>query len=141
MIQDLHSHTYYSLCGKDTPDEVIETAIKNGVEFLAITDHCHGVVNSHPELAWANNDARVFISQIALRKYYDHIKTAAYKYRDYINVWCGIEVTTIDHGWNTVPDEGLDFSFFDFCFIENIEKTNSTIEDMFAFNERLGCKL
>jgi predicted metal-dependent phosphoesterase TrpH len=27
MIQDLHSHTYYSFCGKDDPTDVIEAAI------------------------------------------------------------------------------------------------------------------
>ena len=24
MIQDLHSHTYYSFCGKDRPEEIVE---------------------------------------------------------------------------------------------------------------------
>ena len=32
MIQDLHSHTYYSFCGKDLPEKVIETAINGGIE-------------------------------------------------------------------------------------------------------------
>ena len=43
MIQDLHSHTYYSFCGADTPEAVVETAIAGGIELLGITDHSHGV--------------------------------------------------------------------------------------------------
>ena len=39
MIQDLHSHTYYSFCGADTPEEVVEAAIVGGIEVLGITDH------------------------------------------------------------------------------------------------------
>ena len=27
MLQDLHSHTYYSYCGKDSPEDVIKNAI------------------------------------------------------------------------------------------------------------------
>ena len=27
MIQDLHSHTYYSFCGKDSPSAIVEAAI------------------------------------------------------------------------------------------------------------------
>ena len=26
MIQDLHSHTYYSFCGKDNPSDIIDAA-------------------------------------------------------------------------------------------------------------------
>ena len=33
MIQDLHSHTYYSFCGADTPEQVVETAIAGEVPF------------------------------------------------------------------------------------------------------------
>ena len=34
MIQDLHSHTYYSFCGADTPEQVVETAIAGGIELV-----------------------------------------------------------------------------------------------------------
>ena len=47
MIQDLHSHTYYSFCGADTPEEVVEAAINGGIELLGITDHNYGLRN-HP---------------------------------------------------------------------------------------------
>ncbi|MBE7027052.1 MAG: phosphatase, partial [Ruminococcaceae bacterium] len=34
MIQDLHSHTYYSYCGQDSPEAVIQNAIKNDIELV-----------------------------------------------------------------------------------------------------------
>ena len=43
MIQDLHAHTYYSFCGADTPEQVVETAIAGGIEMLGITDHNYGI--------------------------------------------------------------------------------------------------
>lgn len=43
MIQDLHSHTYYSFCGADTPEAVVEAAIRGGIDMIGITDHAHGV--------------------------------------------------------------------------------------------------
>ena len=141
MIQDLHSHTYYSYCGKDSPDALIETAIKNGVEFLGISDHCHGIMTNYPTVKYGNDDIRILMSHVALNRYHDHIMTVAHKYRDYIKVWCGVEITTIDHGYYTVPEECFDFSLFDYCFIENIEYPESTIDDIFAFKKRLGCKV
>lgn len=141
MIQDLHSHTYYSYCGNDSPDALIKTAIKNGIEFLGISDHCHGVMTNYPTIKYGNDDIRIRMNRIALDRYYDHIMTVAHNYRDYIKVWCGVEITTIDHGYYTVPDECFDFSRFDYCFIENIEYPESTIDDLLAFKNRLGCKV
>ena len=43
MIQDLHSHTYYSFCGKDRPEEIVEAAIAGGVELFGICDHNYGI--------------------------------------------------------------------------------------------------
>jgi len=43
MIQDLHSHTYYSFCGIDKPEAIVEAAIAGGIELFGITDHVYGV--------------------------------------------------------------------------------------------------
>ena len=32
MIHDLHSHTYYSACGRDKPEVIIQAAIDGGIE-------------------------------------------------------------------------------------------------------------
>ena len=50
MIQDLHSHTYYSLCGKDRPEEIVEAAIAGGIELFGICDHNHGIGNGRREI-------------------------------------------------------------------------------------------
>ena len=34
MIQDIHSHTYYSYCGKDSPESVIINAIEKGLDVV-----------------------------------------------------------------------------------------------------------
>lgn len=43
MIQDLHSHTRYSNCGRDEPALVVEAAIQGGIELLGISDHNYGI--------------------------------------------------------------------------------------------------
>ena len=43
MIQDIHSHTKYSFCAHDTPEKMIETAIKAGIEVYGICDHNYGI--------------------------------------------------------------------------------------------------
>ena len=40
---DLHSHTYFSFCGKDSPQELIEAVMAAGVDTLGISDHNYGV--------------------------------------------------------------------------------------------------
>ena len=40
MIQDLHSHTYYSFCGKDNPEEIVKAAIEGGIELFGFAKRC-----------------------------------------------------------------------------------------------------
>ena len=49
MIQDIHSHTYYSYCGKDSPEDVIKNAIASGIDIVGISDHYYGIVMSKAE--------------------------------------------------------------------------------------------
>ena len=39
---DLHIHTYYS-DGRQTPQDVVQSAVKNGVNLIAVTDHDNAV--------------------------------------------------------------------------------------------------
>ena len=34
MIQDLHSHTYYSFCGGDKPEDIVEAAMAGEAEAV-----------------------------------------------------------------------------------------------------------
>ena len=139
MIQDLHSHTYYSYCGKDSPEAVIKNAIANGIELMGICDHYYGVVMNRPGVPYDNDEHRIITHNNAMKRYFEHIKTLADKYKDYIEVWCGIELTTLDKGFTLCPD-GVDVSMFDFCFIENFQSQYSSIDDVLAYAARCGCE-
>ena len=139
MIQDLHSHTYYSYCGKDSPEAVIKNAISNGIELMGISDHYYGVVMNRPGVTYDSDEHRIITHNNALKRYFEHIKTLAEKYKDYIKVWCGIEITALDKGFTLLPD-GVDVSMFDYCLIENFQMPSSVIDDVFAFAVRCGCE-
>ena len=54
-VMDIHSHTFYSACGRDPHEAVIEAAIAGGVELFGICDHNYGV---GPHLAAYRADIR-----------------------------------------------------------------------------------
>lgn len=144
MIQDLHSHTYYSLCGKDRPEEIVEAAIAGGIELFGICDHNHGIGNGRreifklPEEYFPNADYGR-----ALERYFDHINLIKEKYADRIKILRGIEVTTHTLKYRATLPEGVDISFFDYCLMENLDDLESSIAggDPFAFAERCGCPM
>lgn len=41
MSIELHCHTLFSVDARGTPEEVVDTAVKNGVKAMAVTDHNH----------------------------------------------------------------------------------------------------
>lgn len=142
MIQDLHSHTYYSFCGKDSPEVIVEAAIEGGIELFGICDHNHGVgFASKPAYKAPIDIIPNEYSELHLRRYYDHINLVKEKYAEKIRVLCGIEITAhLDIPKITLPDTA-DISFFDYCMIENPDIENSIIKrDLFRFAERCGCK-
>ena len=73
MIQDLHSHTYYSFCGADTPEEVVETAIAGGIELLGITDHHYGIGDARIDVYGSTSSQITDDYGRTLRRYFDHI--------------------------------------------------------------------
>lgn len=139
MIQDLHSHTYYSYCGKDSPEDVIKNAIAKKLDLVGISDHYYGIVMNKTGFVYESDEARVKMHNNALKRYYEHIKTLAEKYKDYIEVWCGVEIATLDLGYTLVPD-GVDVSIYDYCLIEHIQEQETTVENVFDFASRCGCK-
>lgn len=142
MIQDLHSHTYYSFCGKDSPDTIVEAAIKGGIELFGICDHNHGVAyGSWSAFAAPEDIVPHSYNKFALRKYFDHMTLIKEKYADKIAILRGIEITAHLDRPKIAPPDDADFSFFDYCMIENPNLENSIIKrDLFAFAERCGCK-
>ena len=141
MIQDLHSHTYYSFCGKDSPDAIIEAAINGGIELFGICDHAHGV--GFGNLAAFNAPEEIvpnIYDKNALRRYFEHISLLKEKYADKITILSGIEITAHLNIPKIALPDSEDVSFFDYCMIENPDIENSIIkQNLFAFAERCKC--
>jgi len=139
MIQDLHSHTYYSFCGKDKPEAVIEAAIEGGIELFGICDHNYGV--GFGRFDFFNTKADDLKDDYGLNtpRYFDHINLLKEKYADKIQSLRGIEVATVQEGRYALPD-GADVSYFDYCLIESLDHPKSiTGGDLFSFAKRCGC--
>ena len=143
MIQDLHSHTYYSFCGKDRPETVIEAAITGGVEQLGICDHNYGIGLGRSSLYKSEADFPFDDYGLTLRRYFDHLTLLKEKYADKINILRGIEIaTTLTRPRTALPDSA-DVSFFDYALVEHIHEPelSSIHGDLFSFAKRLGCPM
>ncbi len=132
MIQDLHSHTYYSFCGKDCPEEVIEKAIEGGIHVLGICDHCYGIAHRREGTVFLNEEKSLLDYQRAVNAYHDHIRCVSEKYKNEIRTLVGIEIPTINKPHLIFPKE-VDISFFDYCLIEHIDRDDTVAPDLFAF--------
>lgn len=138
LIQDLHSHTYYSFCGEDTPEAVVEAAIRGGIHLLGITDHNHGIGNGTTQVFFYANDGVKYDYERTLRRYYDHINLIREKYDGKIKILRGIELCTKNLPRHFLP-QNADISYFDYCLIENIDERDSVVQhNIFSYAERLG---
>lgn len=140
MIQDLHAHTYYSFCSSDTPEAVVEAAVRGGVKQLGFCDHNYGVGCARTDFCW-NQGTRLHSDyEKTLVRYYDHMNTIRDKYKNKIRIFCGIEICTLDCEHSYALPTGADVSFFDFCLVENLDDHRSiTGGDIFSFAKRCGC--
>ena len=144
MIQDLHSHTYYSFCGKDKPEEIVEAAIAGGIELFGITDHSHGAAYGRFDVYKLPDEAlpRKYDPR-SMERYFDHINLVREKYADRITVLRGIEIATVwdpEYSKWCLPEDA-DVSMFDYCLIEHLDNPESiTKGNLFSFAERCGCK-
>lgn len=105
-VFDIHSHTYYSDCGRDDPNKLIETAIKNGLSLFGICDHNYGIGERKVE-------------------YLKNMRSLAEEYKDRIKLLCGIEIATMPEIYDLKsPDEIKDY---DYCLIEHITDRGSIV--------------
>ena len=116
-VFDIHSHTYYSNCGRDNPKDLIETAIQNGISVLGISDHNYGI-----------GDRK--------KQYFDEIREFAKTYADRIKVLCGIEIATLPHLFDITDKTQIEM--FDYCLIEHITDPQSIVgSDLISFCKKL----
>lgn len=119
MIIDIHNHTYYSECGKDHPEKLIEAAIKGGIEIFGISDHNYGI------------DGRMsdYINQLAqLRE----------KYKDKIRLLIGIEISTYPYQIVSAEEDCADF---DYCLLEQLQNDDTAITDIPGYAKKFKCKV
>lgn len=98
-FHDLHNHTTFSYDGSNTPEEIIENAIKNGIEVVGICDHQFTIGGN-------------------LNRYIEKIEDCKEKYKKYIKVLCGLEI-----GTRPEPNDFL-ISYtdrLDYCLFESID--------------------
>lgn len=138
MIQDLHSHTYYSFCGEDQPEPMIETAIQGGIELFGFSDHQYGVAGFRPSTEFRDPAAFLCDYQRAMDRYLDHMTLLKDKYADRLEIRCGLEVATLRQPYLMLPEK-VDISRYDYCLLEHLDNSDTYVPDLFAFAARCGC--
>ena len=141
MIQDLHSHTYYSFCGKDKPEALIEAAIDGGIEVLGICDHNYGIGFARKELYRSEFDISNENYERTLVRYFDHMTLLKEKYADKIDIKRGIEIaTTLKFPRMHLPSN-MPVFYFDYALIEHIGNPEMSLvgRDAFGYAKKLGC--
>lgn len=119
-VFDLHSHTFFSNCGRDKPEKMICTAINNGIKILGISDHNYGIADRK-------------------QKYLKKIRELASKYADKIKLLCGIEISTYPERFDL--DNSEEIHGYDYCLMENISSDNSVArKDFIGFCEKFHLK-
>ncbi len=117
---DLHAHTYYSNCGRDNPQDVVDMAVTNGIRLFGICDHNYG---------------------IGTRKatYLTEIRALAAKNKDRLRLLTGIEIATFPHLYDIA--DPVEIREYDYCLIEHITSPESIVGgDLFGFCEKLGIR-
>ena len=129
-VFDLHSHTYYSWCGRDNPHDLVNTVIKNGISVLGINDHIQCLSDRMDE--------------------YEHeIRSVAEEYKDKIKILCGVEIATLHSSYTTpfTSYGGNSYSInspdvlkkFDYCLIENITSPEGVVKgNLIEFCKNIG---
>lgn len=138
MTQDLHSHTYYSFCGRDKPEQIVEAAIEGGIQLFGISDHSYGVGCGRRDVADSTTYEINDDYERNLVRYFDHINLIKEKYADKIKILRGIEITVPNlYGMRTALPDSADVSFFDYCLLESPNLIAQG--DLFRLAERFGC--
>ena len=94
MLCDLHTHTVFS-DGKNTPEEMVVAAIERGMDKLGFSDHAHTPAD----------DAEYSMKKENIAAYCETIHALKEKYRDKIEILCGIEQDL----YSDVPTDGYDY--------------------------------
>ena len=114
---DLHSHSYYSGCGRDDPRVMIEAAIAGGITHFGISDHNYGVGDRKAE-------------------YIAELSSLREEYKDRISLLIGIEISTLP---GKTPPEDEKYTELDYCLIEETDCDNTVVTDIVEYGSRFDC--
>jgi histidinol-phosphatase (PHP family) len=125
--QNLHTHTTY-VDGKDTPEEMVLTAIEKGFSSIGFSEHSYMAFSDYPY-------------QMTVEKTEDYnkeVRSLADKYRGEIGVFCGLEFEF----FSDLATDGFDYligsvHYLDFDgkilgFDRNLELTLEYLRDNFG---------
>ncbi len=118
-IHDVHSHTYYSNCGRDEPQKLIDTAIENGISVLGICDHSYGIGERKKE-------------------YLEEMRSFAQINKAKIKIICGIEIPSLPKHFDFSDMDFSVISEYDYCLLEHITEADSIIAaNLIEFTEKI----
>jgi len=92
--QNLHTHTTY-VDGKDTPEEMILTAIEKGFSSIGFSEHSY--------LPFSSLSGRM--NPENMERYKGEIRDLKEKYRGILDIFCGLEYDF----YSDISTEGLDY--------------------------------
>lgn len=119
MIQDIHAHTYFSNCGRDDPEVVLEAVAKAGIEEFGFCDHNYGIGER-------------------LEEYKTLMADLKEKWSDRLTLRRGIEIATVN---GLFLKEGADISDLDYCLVEHLDNEGSCLGlRIFDMPQRWGCR-
>lgn len=134
--QNLHIHTTY-VDGKDTPEAIVQEAIRRGFASIGFSEHSFVRFSSYPNRMTAEKT----------KAYKAEIRSLKTKYKGIIDIFCGMELEL----FSDVPTDGFDYLIgsvhyldidgnvltFDRGLPETIEYVNRNFSgDAFKFAEK-----
>ena len=111
-LTDLHNHTTFSYDGSNSCEEIIENAISKGIDVVGICDHQFSLGNK-------------------LGIYIDKVNECKEKYKNYIDVRCGLEIGCRPAPHDLIKPDRLPL---DYCLFESLDSPENAL-DFFEFLE------
>lgn len=110
-LTDLHNHTTYSYDGQNSIEEIIKNAISHSIDVVGICDHQFSI----------NEKLPIYIEEVNFYKE---------KYKDKIEVKCGLEIGTRPNPNNLILSY---INMLDYCLFESIDSLCAM--DLYEFLE------
>jgi len=115
---DIHSHTYYSGCGKDNPHAIVDAAIAGGMKVFGITDHNYGIGERFEEYVAEMTEIRE-------------------EYKDRIKVLRGIEISILPQ-YKDINTSKEQLAKLDYCIVEVCSGNDVPDNDFVALAKSYG---